>query len=100
MRVTKLFELAEVKAKEFPEPRNNEIKEIAMNEERQLFIKFINDITEAELYDIEPMFYRRVISNSESDILRKKLRDRWCIVGSYWYPLVECNRKDVIHVLI
>ncbi len=95
-RVTKLFELAEVKAKEFPKPRNNEIKEIAMNEERQLFIKFINDITEAELYDIEPMFYRRVISRSESDFLRKKLSDRWCVAGSYWYPLVECNREDVV----
>ncbi|EMS71294.1 hypothetical protein [Ruminiclostridium cellobioparum] len=92
----KLFELAEVKSKEFPEPRNNEVQEKAMNKEKYLFCKFISDLTEADLSVVEPMFYRRVISETESDMLRKELSIKWCEVGSYWYPLIECNREDIV----
>lgn len=92
----KLFEIAEVMAKELPESRNNVVEEKAMNEERRLFCKFICDLTEAEVSVVEPMFYRRVISESESEMLRKELSIRWCEVGSYWYPLTECDREDII----
>ncbi len=92
----KLFELAEVKVKELPGPRNNVVEEKAMNEERHLFCKFISGLTQVELFAVEPMFYRRVISESERDMLRKELSIRWFEVGSYWYPLIECNREDIV----
>ncbi len=78
----KLFELAEVKVKELPGPRNNVVEEKAMNEESHLFCKFISGLAEVELSAVEPMFYRRVISESERDMLRKELSIRWFEVGS------------------
>jgi hypothetical protein len=70
----------------FTKPTNNEIEEKAQDEERQKLFDFINRLTESDLEKVEPLFYRRVLSEEESQYLYKKLKLKWNVDG-YWFPL-------------
>jgi hypothetical protein len=66
-----------------------------MDEERVKFCYYISNITADELLIIQPLFYRKVISKNESTALRRNLKLAWGI-DQYWYPIIECARKDII----
>ena len=56
--------------------------------------RYLSAMREAELKAIEPLPYRRVLSEAESDQLWKRLQTRWDVRKSlYWYPLSETSRQ-------
>ena len=79
----------------FTKISNGAIEQSVMSEERALFNEFINQLTEEDLLLIEPSFYRRVLPSNESKEIRDKLRQRWNISESYWYPLSAAKTEDV-----
>ncbi len=71
----------------FTKPPNEKNSEKAMLEEREKLCKFIDKLKEQDLLSVEPLFYRRVLSEKESDSIWEKLKSRWDIPKWYWYPL-------------
>lgn len=71
----------------FTKPPNEEISEKAMHEEREKLCKFIDEQSEQDLSEVKPLFYRRVLSDKESKTILEKLKSRWKLPESYWYPL-------------
>lgn len=98
-QIDKFHELVRKKAKDMPLPRNNEIEECAMNEERILFYEFINNITDEELKNIEPLYYRRTLLAEERKRIWEKLVKIWDKKEAFWVPLGNCTRKDVFAFL-
>ena len=77
----------------FTKPPNNEIAIRVMNEERQKLSVFITQLNTADLERIEPLFYRRVLSENENQILRGKLKSVWN-VDDYWFPLTDWSPQN------
>ena len=71
----------------FTKPPNAEISEKVMAEERELLGEYIKRLDEAELSKVEPLPYRRVLSENESNFIRQKLKEIWGVSKGYWYPL-------------
>ena len=70
----------------FTKPSNGEIQNRVMNEERELLCKHISQLRDEDLSIIEPLYYRRVLSQAESNEISAKLKTIWNVDG-YWYPL-------------
>jgi hypothetical protein len=67
----------------------------AIADERRRLVAFIEGISAADLENVEPLFFRRVLSPDESQRLWEGLRARWGIAGKYWFPL-SVERPDGI----
>ncbi|PZD70526.1 hypothetical protein C1752_10955 [Acaryochloris thomasi RCC1774] len=63
----------------------------AISHEREAFCNYVEELSESHLKSIEPLPYQRVLSPAESSNIWHQLRDRWRVVGPYWYPL--SNRR-------
>ena len=69
----------------------------AMQQERENFIEYIENIDHEQLKTIEPLFYRRVLSESESKSLWAMLQEKWNIQPkSHWYPLIDLSIDGLI----
>lgn len=69
---------------------------IALKDELKAFEFYIAGLEDMQLAHIEPLPYRRVLGESESERLWQHLRARWGVTG-YWYPLSNCDpRTNVI----
>lgn len=69
----------------------------AMQQEREDFYEFINNLNQEQLETVEPLFYRRVLIESESLRLWTELQEKWDVQPKkYWYPLMNTTRTDVI----
>lgn len=79
----------------FTKPPNEEIAEKAMLEEREKLCKYIDGQNEQDLSSVEPLFYRRTLSDEESKSVRKKLTSRWELPENYWYPLTIEKPENV-----
>src|SRR5262249_25888129 len=64
-------------------------------EERDALLRYIGQLSASALAFVEPLFYRRVLSPSESKAIWSKLESAWNIEGEYWYPLTDHAVKDV-----
>jgi len=73
-----------------------EIDANAMANERHRFSDFIHGLSEFDLHSVSPLPYQRVLSESESDALWNRLRNRWQIASGYWFPLAGCTLPDVV----
>ncbi len=73
-----------------------EIDANAMANERKSFCAFICGLLDAELQSVQPLPFQRVLSESESESLWSRLRERWQITNDYWFPLAECVTLDVV----
>lgn len=92
----KLFILISQKAQNiFTDPPNSEAEQSVMNEERELLCKYISQLGDKELSQVEPLFYRYVLSKDESDFVWKELQAKWNVTERYWYPLTTWQRNDV-----
>lgn len=67
----------------------------AMDEERGFLNDFIEQQTAASLLHVEPLFYRRAISENEDELVRQKLRELWHVKDGYWFPLTEERPEHV-----
>lgn len=80
----------------FTAPPREEIEARAMDEERAAFGRFIRELPVEALAAVEPLPYRRVLSEGEERRVWNALHDEWEVSGSYWYPLMEVAREDVL----
>jgi hypothetical protein len=79
----------------FTQPPNGDLEQKVMHEEREALCEFISRLSERDLTRIEPLFYRRVLSAAESNIIWGRLKTIWRITEGYWYPLAERERDDI-----
>ena len=69
---------------------------VALTDEWKAFEAYISSLDALQLARIEPLPYRRVLSQTESKHLRQELSERWGAKG-YWYPLSKCDpRTNVV----
>lgn len=62
----------------------------ALDDEWKAFETYISNLDAIQLARIEPLPYRRVLVQSESEQLRRALSAHWGAKG-YWYPLSKCD---------
>lgn len=79
--------------------RQNPIAKNAMTEERTKFIEFINSRTTKNISQVEPMPYRRRLTDKEMLSVRKQLLDIWNFDGDYWNPLDDKSPKETIFLM-
>jgi hypothetical protein len=70
-------------------PPHRPVAHDAIAEERVLFRTYIASLKASELEQIQPLPFRRVLSDTEFRRHRERLSQRWGISESYWYPLTE-----------
>jgi hypothetical protein len=70
----------------FTRPPTGEVEQRAMDEERELFGRYVRGLSSDELANIEPLPFRRTLATEESTRLWAELERRWGVKG-YWYPL-------------
>lgn len=70
----------------FTRSPTGEIEQRAMHEERELFRRYLQELTNDELARVEPLPFRRTLTTEESTSLRAELERRWGVTGN-WYPL-------------
>lgn len=58
-----------------------------MREEREKFVEFVGSCSAGDLGSIEPLPYRRSLSEKESASIRKRMLERWSIGSGYWHPI-------------
>lgn len=80
----------------FTQNLENEIAISAMENERELFIDELKKVTEKGLGFIEPLFYRRVLSESEVNSLWNTIETQWGANRTYWYPLAEKTHPSLV----
>jgi len=80
----------------FTDAPDGSVELSAMNEERHAFYQFVLGVTSDDLASVEPLFYRRVLSQDESDEVWNRVESRWGIKkANYWYPLTPYTGADV-----
>lgn len=72
----------------FTKGEKNKIEANAIQEERDKFNKFIDNVDADFLLTVDPMLYRRRLKKNEQSIIDKELKDNWG-VDCYWYPLID-----------
>lgn len=59
----------------------------AIKQERDLFVSYVEHLSQGQLSAIEPLPYRRVLSAAESRRVWAAVDQRWGTGEGYWYPL-------------
>lgn len=75
----------------------NAIEKNVMQQEREAFCKYIKNLNQEQIEYINPLFYRKVLTETESQKLWGILKKKWDIqTKSYWHPLMDSPINDVI----
>jgi hypothetical protein len=74
------------------------VEKRVMEEERETFSNFVRLVSQEELSKIEPLFFRRVISTTESKQLWARLVEIWGVDKPHgvMYPIVPNNPKNAL----
>jgi len=73
----------------FTRPPHSAIAERAMQEERDLFCAYVQNVSAQDLGDVEPLPYHRSLSRAEHAALWDGLHKRWEVQeGQCWHPLL------------
>ena len=75
----------------FTAGKQNQIASLAILDERQKFLKFIDQIAIDQIANVEPLPYRRRILEIEGAEITDLLSKRWNFDGCYWEPLNTCS---------
>jgi len=67
----------------------------AMQAEREHFIQFIGEIGEEALAQVQPLPWRRRLSEEEREAVREALFRHWNFQGDYWNPLEALSPHPV-----
>lgn len=95
LRLT-LIEAATRASSAFTTPNTNEVHNRAIAEERSTLAGIFREVTEAELTQVEPLFYRRVLTESEVRDWRSTILERWGAGEVYWYPLAPKSEPSLL----
>jgi hypothetical protein len=88
-------EVAKETRKNSIQPADSSIALDAALDERVKLSQFILATSDVSLNSVEPLFYRRVLSDSEGDLIRVKLKEYWNVDRGYWFPLTTVEPKNV-----
>jgi hypothetical protein len=80
---------------EFTRHSKDDIERSVVQEEREMFSQFVQNLSGVQSQAVQPLPFRRVLSPNESSELWSRLRERWGISGGYWYPLAHEARQDI-----
>lgn len=83
----------------FTTGKHNSISLNAMQDERNKFVKFIDNITDNDLELVEPLPHRRKLKADEAKQIRQRLLETWNYDGEYWEPLNNKSPKPTIFVM-
>lgn len=71
----------------FTRPPHNDIELSAMKEERTAYLNYINGIKEENIWYVPSLFYRRVLSTTETAFIWRLLQTTWGVEGTTWHPI-------------
>lgn len=94
----KLVEIGRQAQSVFTTGEQNEIEQKAMQEEREKFVAYIENLKAADLAAVDPLPYQRRLKEDEIVALRNKLLEKWLFDGEYWYPLVDVNPGRMVFI--
>ena len=77
----------------------SEIEKKVIEDERNKFIKFIDNTSPDKFLEIEPLPYRRKLKVKEAELIRKQLFEIWNYAGDYWEPLDNKSPKPTIYLM-
>lgn len=99
---TALIDKGETSENDFTRFKNlSQNRKNAIVQEREKFIKFIQAIIPEDLLYVEPLPYHRKLSESESQIIRQRMKQAFDYNGCYWYPLSgEDNKPNMAVVFV
>jgi hypothetical protein len=89
-------ELGRTSQSHFTTGKLNGLQGKAIEDARQKFIDFIDDITVEQLDIVEPLPYRRTLIEREANAVRQELNRHWDFDGGYWEPLTSCSLKPFV----
>jgi len=81
---------------DFTRPSAHPIHESAMADEREALAKIFRHVNMAELANVEPLFYRRMLSADEVQSWRKTIESVWGAPNEYWYPLGPKSHPSLV----
>lgn len=88
--------LGRISQSHFTTGKLNGLQGKAIEDARQKFIDFIDNITVEQLDNVEPLPYRRTLLENEANAVREKLNKHWNFDGGYWEPLTPCSPKPFV----
>lgn len=89
-------ELGRTSQSHFTTGKLNGLQGKAIEDARQQFIDFVDQITVEQLHKVEPLPYRRTLLESEANAVREELKKHWNFDGGYWEPLTSCSTKPFV----
>jgi hypothetical protein len=72
-----------------------EVDQRAIADERAAFCEFIRGLSPSDVSAVQPLPFRRVLAAKQAEAVWARLRERWQIAASYWYPLADCTLPGV-----
>ena len=79
----------------FTTSSRNNIEEKAIYDERIKFKEYIENISDFDLLDVDPLTYARKMIDYESIQVSKEISKSWNFDGGYWVPLKDISRETV-----
>jgi hypothetical protein len=95
--VDALTDAADIAESVFTRPVPSAVAGQVMADERERFGIVVRDLVAQGGLRVEPLPYRRVLTEAESTAREEPLRQRWGLVGRSWYPmLADPTPPDVL----
>ena len=77
----------------------NPIEKNAILDERKKFIDFVETRTPENVSNVEPLPYRRRLTDKKMLEVRQKLLEKWNYDGDYWNPEEDRNLKKTVFLM-
>ncbi len=90
-----LVEVAVANQTPFTKGENNTIEAKAIDDERRKFIGYVMNLSNEDLLVVEPLPFRRRLSEQDRQSIRGRLAKDWSFEGDYWVPLKTIDRPSV-----
>ncbi len=94
-----LKKLGLISQSRFTEGKHNPIESKAIQEERNKFVDLIESINAIDIKKVEPLPYKRRLSEIEAKEVRRQFEMNLGYDGSYWNPLNEKSKIETIFLM-
>lgn len=82
----------------FTDGEEHPVEKVAMQQEREKFIHFIQTITPEALEQTIPLPHRRRLNAAEKEAVDQQLLERWNYDGEYWDPIVDKCPSEILYL--
>lgn len=91
-----LFRAAMTASSDFTQDIGNPIHDSTLADERETLAQTFRSVSDAELAEVEHLFYRRVLSADEEQSWRETIARVWGAPDGYWYPLTSKTHPSLV----